>query len=168
MNSTDYYNASVPVFVHYLNQMAEILARDDLTPDMLGHRLAPDMPAAAAQFATAVNFSLRICLKLAGKKGSAVPQIEQDRDSLLDWVHGARKKLAALTVDDYADAGREISHRAGVAFLTQSAQDYLFKFGLPNFFFHMSMAYANLRAAGLPLGKADFDGLHDYPKDFRL
>jgi hypothetical protein len=30
------------------------------------------------------------------------------------------------------------------------------------------MGYAALRAAGLPLGKADFDGFHHYPPGFTV
>jgi hypothetical protein len=39
---------------------------------------------------------------------------------------------------------------------------------MPNFLFHASMAFAILRANGIEIGKADFDGLHDYPPGFRL
>ena len=49
-----------------------------------------------------------------------------------------------------------------------SGLDYLTKMALPNFFFHLTMGYAALRAAGVPLGKADFDGIHSYPADFRF
>jgi hypothetical protein len=34
---------------------------------------------------------------------------------------------------------------------------------LPNLYFHLVAAYIALRGAGVPLGKADFDGLHAYP-----
>ena len=34
--------------------------------------------------------------------------------------------------------------------------DYLTRFALPNFFFHVTAAYAILRAAGVSLGKPDF------------
>jgi len=163
------FTASVPVFLHYLDQMAAILARLDVTPEVLEHRLAPDMAPASAQFATAINFSLRTCLKLAGKKVSGVPQVDASREILADWLQLARTKLAGLKPEDFADAeARVIQHRAGVAFLSQSGADYLNLFGLPNFMFHYAMAYANLRAAGLDIGKADFDGLHDYPAGFRL
>lgn len=163
------YAASVPVFLHYLGQMDAILAREDVTPDLLAHRLAPNMAPASAQFATAINFSLRTCLKLAGKKVSGVPQVDASREVLADWLALARAKLVALTPDDFANAEtRRVQHRAGVAFLDQSAHDYLHLFGLPNFMFHHAMAYANLRAAGLAIGKADFDGLHDYPEGFTL
>ena len=37
-----------------------------------------------------------------------------------------------------------------------SGADYLTGFALPNFFFHVTTAYAILRAAGVSLGKPDF------------
>jgi uncharacterized protein len=36
--------------------------------------------------------------------------------------------------------------------------DYLHHFGLPNFYFHVTAAYAILRANGVELGKRDFMG----------
>jgi hypothetical protein len=37
-----------------------------------------------------------------------------------------------------------------------TGSDYLTRFALPNFFFHVTTAYAILRAAGVTLGKPDF------------
>lgn len=37
-----------------------------------------------------------------------------------------------------------------------TGRSYLTGFALPNFFFHVTTAYAILRAAGVPLGKPDF------------
>ena len=39
---------------------------------------------------------------------------------------------------------------------TWTGRDYLTGFALPNFFFHVTTAYAILRAAGVSLGKPDF------------
>jgi hypothetical protein len=36
--------------------------------------------------------------------------------------------------------------------------DFLTGFALPNFFFHITIAYALLRANGAPIGKMDFLG----------
>ena len=36
--------------------------------------------------------------------------------------------------------------------------DYLVEIAIPNFFFHVTMAYAILRHNGVPLGKMDFIG----------
>ena len=63
---------------------------------------------------------------------------------------------------------RRIRHRAGEAELEQDAATFLHLYGLPNFFFHLTMGYAALRAAGVALGKADFDGQHLYPAGFRF
>ena len=61
-----------------------------------------------------------------------------------------------------------IQHRAGEALLEQPATDFVRLYGLPNFFFHLTMGYAALRQAGMALGKADFDGFHAYPQGFRF
>lgn len=37
---------------------------------------------------------------------------------------------------------------------------FLAEFALPNFFFHLSMAYALARMLGCSVGKAGYDGLH--------
>jgi len=77
--------------------------------------------------------------------------------------------LGALAPPDFAGAeGRRITHRAGFADLDQSAAEFLHLFGMPNFIFHATMGFAVLRAEGLDIGKADFDGLHDYPAGFQL
>ena len=77
--------------------------------------------------------------------------------------------LGAMTPAEFEGAEtRVIRHQAGFAVLEQTGVDFLHLFGLPNFFFHMTMGYAALRAAGVPLGKADFDGFHAYPADFRF
>lgn len=60
------------------------------------------------------------------------------------------------------DLAQPVAHQAGQAVLTQSAADYVIRFGLPNMLFHMCMGYAGVRHGGMPIGKSDFDGLHVY------
>jgi hypothetical protein len=77
--------------------------------------------------------------------------------------------LGAMTSAEFEGAeGRIIRHHAGLAVLEQTGSGFLHLYGLPNFFFHLTMGYAALRAAGVPLGKADFDGFHSYPDGFRF
>ena len=132
------YQASVPVFRHYLSRIGDIVAVAG--PDALDARIADSFPA-RQKFATAAGLALRLARALPG----------------------------AMTPADFAGAEtRVIRHGASLADLEQSGSDFLFLFGLPNFFFHLTMGYAALRAAGVPLGKADFDGLHAYPADVRF
>ena len=81
----------------------------------------------------------------------------------------ARALLGAMKPAEFDGASaRIIRHRAGHADIDQTAEQFLFLFGLPNFFFHMTMGYAALRQAGVVLGKEDFDGIHSYPAEYRL
>jgi uncharacterized protein len=152
------YQASVPVFRHYLSRISDIVAVAG--PDALDAQIADAFPA-RQQFATAAGFALRIACPLAGREVPDLPQALGPRLAV------ARAMLGAMTPSEFEGAeSRIVRHRAGFAEIEQSASDFLYLYGLPNFFFHLTMGYAALRAAGVALGKADFDGFHSYPADF--
>jgi hypothetical protein len=154
------YQASVPVFRHYLARVA--LMVEKAGPEALDARIADAFPA-GQQFATAAGFALRIACPLAGREVPDLPQALGPRLAV------ARAMLGAMTPAEFDGAEtRTIRHHAGFAVLEQSGTDFLHLYGLPNFFFHLTMGYAALRAAGVPLGKADFDGFHSYPADFHF
>lgn len=118
---------------------------------------------ARQQFAIAAGFALRISCPLAGRDVPDLPE------ALAPRVAVVRAVLGAMREAEFAGAQtRLIRHRAGEAELEQSGTDFLYLYGLPNFFFHLTMGYAALRGAGVPLGKADFDGLHVYAPGFRF
>ena len=152
------YQASVPVFRHYLSRVSDIVAVAG--PDALDARIADSFPA-RQQFATAAGFALRIACPLAGREVPDLPQ------GLGPRLAVARALLGAMTPAEFEGAEKRlIRHKAGFAELEQTGAEFLYLYGLPNFFFHLTMGYAALRAAGVPLGKADFDGFHRYPADF--
>lgn len=154
------YQASVPVFRHYLSRISDIVAVAG--PDALDARIADSFPA-RQQFATAAGFALRVTCPLAGREVPDLPQ------GLGPRLAVARAMLGAMTPAEFEGAeARVIRHQAGFALLEQTGAEFLHLYGIPNFFFHLTMGYAALRAAGVPLGKADFDGLHSYPADFRF
>lgn len=154
------YQASVPVFRHYLSRVSDIVAVAG--PDALDAQIADSFPA-RQQFATAAGFALRIACPLAGREVPDLPQ------GLGPRLAVARAMLGAMTPAEFEGAEtRVIRHKAGFAELEQTGAEFLYLYGLPNFFFHLTMGYAALRAAGVPLGKADFDGFHSYPADFHF
>jgi len=154
------YQASVPVFRHYLARVAEMVEKAG--PEALGAQVADAFPA-GQQFATAAGFALRIACPLAGREVPDLPQALGPRLAV------ARAMLGAMQAAEFEGAeDRIIRHTAGFAELEQSGADFLHLYGLPNFFFHLTMGYAALRLAGVALGKADFDGFHGYPADFRF
>lgn len=159
MNSP-FFSASVPVFRHYLSRVQDII--EFAGPGLLSARIADTFPA-GQQFATAAGFALRIACPLAGREVPDLPQ------ALAPRLAVARATLGAMRPEEFAGAeARRFRHVAGTAELDQSAEEFLYLFGLPNFFFHLTLGYAALRATGLELGKADFDGLHSYPVGFRF
>lgn len=154
------YTASVPVFRHYLSRVAGMVQK--AADGGLGVQIS-DGFTAGQHFATAAGFAMRTVYPLAGLDIPDLPQALAPRMAV------ARAHLGAMKAVDFEGAeDRIIQHRAGFADLEQTGPDYLHLFGLPNFFFHLTMGYAALRQAGVDLGKADFDGLHWYPSDFRF
>ena len=152
------YDASVPVFRHYLTRMSGMVERAGR--EALNARIADSFPA-SQQFATAAGFTMRIACPLAGREVPDLPEALGPRLAV------ARALLGSMKPADFEGAAdRIIRHRAGYAELEQTGTEFLYLYGLPNFFFHLTMGYAALRAAGVPLGKADFDGFHQYPEGF--
>ena len=153
------YTASVPVFRHYLDRVARMAEGAGAALD---HRIADSFPA-RQHFATAAGFALRVACPLAGREVPDLPAALGPRLAV------ARATLGAMRPADFAGAEeRMIRHQAGFADLEQDGASFLHLFGMPNFLFHVTMGYASLRAAGLPLGKAAFDGFHQYPDGFAL
>lgn len=154
------YNASVPVFRHYLARVQEMV--ELAGPEALKARVADAFPA-NRQFATAAGFALRIACPLAGREVPDMPQALAPRLAVV------RATLGAMRPEEFLGAeARLIRHKAGFAELEQSGAQFLYLYGLPNFIFHVTMGYAALRGAGVALGKADFDAFHLYPPDFRF
>jgi hypothetical protein len=154
------YTACVPVFRHYLGRAQDMAMRAG--PVLMTAQIDDSFPV-VQQFSTAAGFALRVACLLAGREVPDVPQALGPRLAVVRATLGAMKPAEFLGAET-----RIITHRAGFVDLDQTAEQFLYLFGLPNFFFHLTMGYAALRAAGLPLGKEDFDGLHSYPPDFHF
>ena len=167
------YGATIPVFIDVLDRLERVLAKAEAA---LGDRLAeallqapgPRMMAAGQQVATAAQFTLRVAYPLAGHR---VPELRGPLDGpgLRARLAAARDHLAALDPVAFEGAeGRMVTAQAGFAVVELPGEAFLHRFGLPNLYFHQAMAHVALKQAGVPLGKADFDGLHDYPEGFSL
>ena len=67
------------------------------------------------------------------------------------------KGFTAAQVD--GSEAREVVLTLGGQKVPLSGQNYLLGFAMPNFYFHMTTAYAILRQSGVEVGKRDFLGL---------
>lgn len=169
--SIELHRVSVPVFHRYLDRMTDLLqvAEDHVkakggTADAILHaRLAPDMFPFSKQMEIAANFALRACFPLAGKLVPPYGEFPETFDGLRARIAYVKQLLEELDPAAFKDAeSRVLESRAGNALVTLNGQDFLARYALPNFFFHLTIAYAILRSEGVVLGKEQFDGFHDY------
>jgi hypothetical protein len=167
--SMNLYVASVPVFQRYLGQLSVMLdlaqARVDagaLTEsELLAARLAPDMLPLQTQVEVAGGFVLRALAPLLGEPVPAFGDFAKSLSGLQALIRSRQAWLSTLSPDALdAAEGQLIRSDAGQATIELPAADFLCQFALPNFFFHLSCAYAILRQQGVGLSKEDFDGLH--------
>lgn len=167
------FEASVPVFSRYLNQLSTLIQiaeahaqRHALAEaEILQARLSPDMLPLALQIEIAANFVKRACAPLAGLD---IPGYESRCESfaeLQQHIETTRIFVATLSPEQMATAAsRTHESKAGEALVTLKGTEFLTQYALPNFFFHLTTAYAILRHIGIAVGKADFDGFHQYPR----
>lgn len=164
------YTHSVPVLKQMLTALKTILAQaaehaaaKSIEPDaFLQARLAPDMFPLLKQVQIAADFARGIAARLAGVE---VPKFDGDEKSFADLDALLVQTLAFLdSVDAARFEGRETAEivlRPGTPKEKKlSGQAYLAHYGLPQFFFHVTTAYALLRHNGVPIGKRDFMGAY--------
>lgn len=171
--TVDLYDASVPVLLRYLGQLRGLVdaadafaaARRDGAAALLEARLAPDMMSFERQVAVAAQFALRAAMPLAGQAVPPFGDAGGGSDALRARIDSAAAQLRALDRSRFDEAASGvIEERAGDALVALPAAVFLLQYALPNFFFHLGMAYAILRHAGAAVGKRDFDGWHVYPR----
>jgi hypothetical protein len=160
--------ASLPAFQIGLNALSALLdkaaafaAAKKIDPAvLLNFRLAPDMFALTRQIQIASDMAKNGASRLAGVEP---PKFEDNESSIDQLKARVAKTLAHLkTLDPKqidASGDRQIVFPLGPNNKGEmKGDDYLNHFILPNFYFHLTAAYAILRHCGMEIGKQDFLG----------
>ncbi len=168
--SLSLHAASVPVFTQSLGGLADVLAKAQahaterkIEPDALLHaRLFPDMFPLLRQVQIACDFAKGVSARLANAE---VPAWEDTERSFEDLQARIARTLAFIQSLDAAAfdgaATRSIVLRPGTPKeRSLTGQAYLLAYGLPQFFFHVTTAYALLRHSGVEIGKRDYMGTY--------
>ncbi|QOW21006.1 MULTISPECIES: DUF1993 domain-containing protein [Lysobacteraceae] len=168
--SISMYAASVPVFRQMLGSLVAIVGKAEayaadrkIEPAvLLQSRLFPDMLPLVRQIQIACDFATGVTARLAGEDVPAYDDQEQGFEQLRDRL---QRTLAFLDGFDAAQfegsEQREILTRPGTPKERRfNGQDYLLTYGLPQFFFHVTTAYALLRHNGVEIGKRDYMGAY--------
>lgn len=163
--SLSMFDASVPVLLQGLRGLKGVLAKAEAHAEakkidpavLLQARLYPDMFPLARQVQIATDFAKGAAGRLAGAE---LPVFEDVETSFAELR--ARVDKAAAFIEGLAPAAfegsdaREVSLNRRGQTVSFTGKDYLLHQALPNFWFHVTTAYAILRHNGLELGKSDF------------
>lgn len=161
------FDASVPVLDAMLANLAACLAKGEanakernIDPQVfLTARLAPDMFTLTRQVQIATDQAKGMAHRLAGREVPAMSDTEASFGELLERIAKVRAMLAACKAEDFVGAEtRTITIKMRSGEVSFQGLAYLHRYGLPNFYFHMTTAYNILRHNGVPLGKPDFLG----------
>ena len=161
------HSASVPVFTRMLGNLllwldkaeAHAQARKFDSQVYLAARLAPDMLPFTKQIQIACDAAKFGVARLAGVEA---PKFDDTETSLAELRERVDKTLAfvrsvpAASLDGTEAKGVVVPRRDGP--ITLKGEFYLKHNVLPNFFFHVTTAYALLRHNGVELGKGDYLG----------
>lgn len=161
------YDTTVPVFTRMLTNLLAFLekaeadaeARKYSTDVLAEARLAPDMIPLRGQIMIATDHVKGCVSRLAGEPVPSWPDTEKTFAELRARVQKALGLLG--TVERSALDGsesRDVTLKLGGGEVTLSGLDYVNQRAMPNFFFHVTTAYAILRHNGVTLGKRDFIG----------
>jgi Uncharacterized protein conserved in bacteria len=125
---------------------------------LLQARLAPDQFHFIRQVQIACDTAKLGVARLTGKTAPTHEDNETTLDQLKTRIAETLDYLASVSPQDFAGAEeRQVSQQRWEGkYLTGT--DYVVQYAVPNFYFHVTTAYAILRHNGVDLGKKDYLG----------
>jgi hypothetical protein len=125
--------------------------------EMLDWRLIEDMQPLRFQAMVVCNFARQWPARAAGMPAPADVSVDLDLAGFKAAIADAKSYLAGLKPEQFAgrdDAPLTVQIGTGME-PTLPASQWLTVFATTNLYFHLSTAYAILRARGVPIGKVD-------------
>jgi hypothetical protein len=154
--------ASIPLFVRALRNLSEILKKGETHADSASFveaRLAPDMLTLAGQIQRASDAAKGCAARLSATPAPSFADVEKTFPELQERIKKTvdyMKSVPSARIDGSEE--REINFKAGTSEYKFTGIQYLQGFAIPNFFFHVAVAYAILRNRGVEIGKVDYIG----------
>jgi uncharacterized protein len=160
------YSASVPTFQHMLRNLSHILDKGAANAEarkfepsvLMSARFAPDMLPLTRQVLIACDGAKNGVARISGVEApkfedneASIPELKARIQKTLDFLASIKPENLDGTED------KDITFPIGKdATRTMKGQAYLMTWVMPNFFFHITTAYALLRHNGVDLGKRDY------------
>lgn len=166
MSTLSYYEVTIPVFIKSLENLRAFFEKGaqhaketgETEEAFLNRTLAPDMFPLKRQIQIATDNAKGLPTRLTGAEALVIEDTETTVAELIARIDRVIAHLRTFTPEQFGSAATaeiRLPYFPDKVFL---GRDYLLEFGLPNFFFHITTAYAIIRNSGIPLGKMDFLG----------
>lgn len=157
------YNSSVSLMLNGMKTLSAILtkAESHLDADSLASlKLIDDMLPLSFQIQMCSNVAKKTVSRLTGADDTPMEDNEKTLPELQKRIADTIALLEGVTQSAFDGCeSKQVELKLGpLGPLHLSGEDYVFDYALPNFYFHASIAYAILRAKGVPLGKGDWLG----------
>ncbi|GAU81328.1 DUF1993 family protein [Bosea sp. BIWAKO-01] len=138
--------------------VAQAEARKIQPEVVLTSRLAPDMLPFTRQIQLTCDFAKNAAARVSAGENPKFPDEEKTFPELKERI--AKTLAFVQSIDDTAletGIGKDVTFPRGPQqTVTMTAEAYLTRFAVPNFYFHATTAYAILRENGFDIGKRDF------------
>ena len=153
------FEKALDVCERWIDKTVEFGKSKNFDPDtLLTARLAPDMFPLVRQFQSICDQTKFVPARLTAKEAPPHADTERTWQEVRARIRSAREVLGSFKREDFVGAETRKVVLPWMKDKYLLGEDYVFEFGLPNFHFHMTTAYAILRHNGVPLGKVDFIG----------
>jgi hypothetical protein len=147
----------------WLQKATEHAQAKSFDPDVLaGARLAPDQYALVQQVQSACDAAKYAAAYLSGQTAPSHPDTEKTIGELHARIEKCAGYLAAFAATDFAGAEERRVAPPWMQGNSLRGDQYLTRLAVPNFYFHVTTAYAILRHNGVALGKSDFIGVRNW------
>lgn len=164
------YDLTVNEFTKMLNNMSAILDKatqfaeaKKFDPTVLVEsRLAPDQFNFARQIQILCDTAKKCASQLTGKEAPVQADNEKTMPELKARLASVVAYLATFTPKDYMEAGSKTITQPRWEGKTLTGSEFVVHHAVPNFYFHLTTAYAILRHNGVDVGKRDYLGAMPY------
>lgn len=161
------YDASIAPMIRGLENLSKILdkavaqakSEDRDLNSLLEARLAPDMFAFTRQVQVVSDTAKGCAARLTGQEPPSFPDEEKSFPELQQRIGRTIEYLKGFRPEQFEGAeSRTLTLKFPQRSMSFSGRDFLTGFAIPNFYFHVTAAYAILRHNGINIGKMDYLG----------
>lgn len=167
-----FYEITITQFTKMLQNLTAIIDKGSVFAEgkkfdvdvLLNSRLAPDQFGFIKQIQIACDTAKLGVSRLTGKEAPSHADTEKTLAEVKARIESTIAYLGSFTPKDFVEsAARKVSQpRWEGQWL--SGEEFAIQHVIPNFYFHMTTAYAILRHNGVDVGKKDYLGMMPFKK----